>query len=55
MEKHEENMTMLCHMMCVLRERQDAWELTEMERVKCKKGIQAFEAALHALSVQVYA
>jgi hypothetical protein len=55
MEKHTENMAVLNHMMCVLRERQSSWQLTELEQKKSKQGIEALQAAVDALSVQIYA
>lgn len=55
MEKHTENMTVLLHMMCVLRERQSSWLLTAAEQQDSKKGIEALQAAVDALSVQIYA
>jgi hypothetical protein len=55
MDTHSENMYMLLYMLSVLRERQSAWDLTEEERSRTKKGIKALEAAKDALSVQIYA
>ena len=55
MEQHQENMHKLLYMLAVLRERQSAWDLTEDERARTKKGIKALEAAKDALSVQIYA
>lgn len=55
MDKHNENMYMLLFMLSVLRERQSAWELTPSEREQSKKGIEALQAAVDALSVQIYA
>jgi hypothetical protein len=55
MEHHVENMTMLLDMICVLRERQSSWQLTPEQREKSRKGIQALQAAVDALSVQIYA
>jgi len=55
MEQHQENLHMLLYMLSVLRERQSAWDLTEDERARTKKGIKALEAAKDALSVQIYA
>lgn len=55
MEKHEENVTMLNHMMCVLRERKDLWHLSSQQRSDSQKGIEALEAAIAALENQVYA
>jgi hypothetical protein len=55
MDAHQENMYMLLYMLSVLRERQSAWDLTEEERSRTKKGIKALEAAKDALSVQIYA
>ena len=45
MEKHKENVTMLTHMMCVLRERKDLWYLSSEQRSDSQKGIEALEAA----------
>jgi len=55
MEKHSENMSYLLHMIAVLRERQSSWQLTEDERQRTKRGIEALEAAKDALSTQIYA
>jgi hypothetical protein len=55
MDTHNENMYMLLFMLSVLRERQSAWELTTFEREQSKKGIKALQAAVDALSVQIYA
>jgi hypothetical protein len=55
MDTHQENMYMLLYMLSVLRERQSAWDLTEDERARTKKGIKALEAAKDALSIQIYA
>jgi hypothetical protein len=55
MDTHNENMYMLLFMLSVLRERQSAWELTTSEREQSKKGIKALQAAVDALSVQIYA
>lgn len=55
MEKHTENVTVLYHMMCVLRERQSSWQLSSLEQEKSRKGIEALQAAVDALSIQVYA
>lgn len=55
MDQHYENVYMLQFMLSVLRERQSAWELTPQEKVESAKGIEALEAAVAALSIQVYA
>jgi hypothetical protein len=55
MEKHTENLGMLLSMLSVLRERQSSWQLTSEEREKSKKGIEALQAAVDALSIQIYA
>jgi hypothetical protein len=55
MDQHYENVYMLQFMLSVLRERQSAWELTSLEKVESAKGIEALEAAVAALSIQVYA
>jgi hypothetical protein len=55
MDKHRENVYMLNFMLSVLRERQSSWNLTPSERVESEKGIEALEAAVAALVIQVYA
>lgn len=54
-EQHAKYMEMIHWMLCVLRERQSSWTLTDEERKHTKEGIKALEAAKDALSVQIYA
>lgn len=54
-EQHAKYMEMIHWMLCVLRERQSSWKLTDEERIQTREGIKALEAAKDALSVQIYA
>jgi len=55
MEQHDQHIQVLMSMMAVLRERQSSWELTPEAREKSRKGIVALQAAVDAMSIQIYA
>lgn len=55
MEQHDQHIQVLMSMMAVLRERQSSWELTPEAREKSRKGIIALQAAVDAMSIQIYA
>ena len=55
MENHERNMMLLREIMASIREQQSSWQLTSEEREISKKYIEALEAAVAALDIQIYA
>lgn len=54
-EQHAKNLETIRDMLCLLRENQSSWQLTDEQRKKIKERIEALEAADTALSVQIYA
>lgn len=54
-EQHAKNLETIRDMLCLLRENQSSWQLSDEQRKKIKERIAALEAADTALSVQIYA
>jgi len=56
-EQQQQDIRLLTHMMCELREKQSSVRvsLDDLTLERCKKGILALENAIEALQVQVYA
>lgn len=55
MKSHDEHIMLLRYMLAELMEKQSSPLLSEEKRVLCHKGIDALNAAVDAISVQVYA
>ena len=55
MREHRDNIDMLRHMLSVLMTKQSSPTLTEEQKVDCKNGIRALQAAVDALNYQVLA
>lgn len=55
MRERNEHTAMLMYMLAVLRTRQSAWDLNESEKLECRRGIQALQAAVDAMNNQIYA